>query len=102
MKYDIISALQTLRPNAKWVVTGDTYSGLEWLDTEQVCPTEEELQVEVARLQAAYDALEYQRLRKKAYPSFAEQFDILYHGGYDVWKTVIDDIKNQYPKPTNS
>ena len=39
----------------------------------------------------------YQRLAE--YPSFANQFDLLYHGGYDAWKAKIDEIKNKYPKP---
>ena len=42
---------------------------------------------------------EYQRQRAAEYPSFADQFDLLYHGGYDVWKAAIDEVKNKYPKP---
>jgi hypothetical protein len=41
----------------------------------------------------------YSDLRKTAYPSFADQFDLLYHGGYDAWKASIDAVKNQFPKP---
>jgi hypothetical protein len=33
MKYDIPAALQQLRPGAQWVLRGDAYSGLEWLDS---------------------------------------------------------------------
>ena len=43
------------------------------------------------------DAYKYQRAAK--YPSFAEQFDTLYHGGYDAWKATIDSVKAKYPKP---
>jgi hypothetical protein len=57
-----------------------------------------ELQAEYARLQAEYAAKEYQRNRAAEYPSFAEQFDTLYHGGYDAWKAQIDAIKLKYPK----
>ena len=99
MKFDIASALQTLRPGAQWILRGIEYEGIEWKDSEQTIPTKEELQAEVIRLQAEYDALEYQRLRAKEYPSFADQFDILYHGGYDEWKASIDLIKTKYPKP---
>ena len=97
--FDIPSALQTLRPGAEWVVRGDTYEGIEWLDTEQTRPTEQEVNEEIVRLQAEYDALEYQRQRAVNYPSFAEQFDTLYHGGYDAWKASIDAVKSQFPKP---
>lgn len=39
----IESALNILRPNAKWAVRGDTYAGLEWMDAFQSKPTEEEV-----------------------------------------------------------
>ena len=97
--FDIPAALQTLRPGAQWVVRGDLYEGVEWLDTEQTLPSEEEVTAEIARLQAEYDALEYQRQRAAAYPSFAEQFDTLYHGGYYAWKASVDAVKSQFPKP---
>lgn len=42
---------------------------------------------------------EYQRQRAAEYPSFADQFDLLYHGGYDAWKAEIDAVKTKYPKP---
>lgn len=40
----------------------------------------------------------YQDDRRDAYPSFADQFDLLYHGGIDAWKATIDLVKNKYPK----
>lgn len=43
------------------------------------------------------DIYKYQRAAE--YPSFADQFDTLYHGGYDAWKAQIDAIKSKYPKP---
>ena len=95
---DIVNAIVSLRPNAQWNLIGDDYSGLEWLDQVQTKPTEEEIQVELARLQADYNAKDYQRKRAEEYPSFADQFDLLYHGGYDVWKQAIDQIKEKYPK----
>jgi hypothetical protein len=95
---DIVNAIVSLRPNSQWNLNGDDYSGLEWLDQNQTKPTEEELQVELTRLQAEHDLKEYQRKRAEEYPSFADQFDLLYHGGYDVWKQAIDQIKDKYPK----
>lgn len=97
MVFDITHALTSLRPGELWVLIGDSYSGLEWKDST-VKPTEEELNTEILRLQTEYDALEYQRLRAKEYPSFADQFDTLYHGGYDAWKASVDIIKTKYPK----
>ena len=38
-------------------------------------------------------------LRKKAYPSWEDQLDYIYHNGVDAWKTnVITPIKEKYPK----
>ena len=94
----IDKALLSLRPNSQWTLNGDSYAGLEWLDNANQKPTEAEVQAEVSRLQANYDAKEYQRKRALAYPSFADQFDLLYHGGYDAWKAAIDAVKQEYPK----
>lgn len=44
------------------------------------------------------DPEEYKYKRMLEYPSFGEQFDLLYHGGYDAWKAKIQAIKNKYPK----
>jgi hypothetical protein len=40
----------------------------------------------------------YKYQRAKEYPSYADQFDLLYHGGYDAWKAAIDAVKTKYPK----
>ena len=92
-----INALQSLRPNAKWVLRGDE---LEWLDTEQTQPTEQEITNEIARLQADYDAKQYQRDRQ--YPSIGEQLDMQYWdevNGTTTWKDAITQVKADNPKP---
>jgi hypothetical protein len=89
-------ALQSLRPGAQWVLRGDD---LEWMDTEQTQPTDAEITAEVARLQAEYEAKEYQRKRAAAYPSIADQLDTIYHEGIDAWKAEIAAVKTEYPKP---
>lgn len=52
-------------------------------------PTDVEVQASQARFNRAME-----------YPSFAEQFDLLFHGGYDAWKSQIQAVKDKYPKPT--
>lgn len=95
MIIDKTAAIQSLRKGAQWVLRGEE---LEWLDQTQTQPTEAEIQAEIVRLQAQYEANEYQRQRAAEYPSFADQFDLLYHGGYDAWKAAIDAVKTKYPK----
>lgn len=48
---------------------------------------------------AAHYAQEYARQRERAYPSIADQLDMLYHGGYDAWRAQIEAVKTQFPKP---
>ena len=43
----------------------------------------------------------YKIHRAGNYPSFAEQFDLLYHGGYDAWRAKIQEIKDQFPKDSS-
>ena len=36
--------------------------------------------------------------RVAEYPSFADQFDTIFHEGLDAWKAQIQAIKDKYPK----
>ena len=42
--------------------------------------------------------LTYAQKRASEYPSFADQFDLLFHGGMDAWKAAIQAVKDKYPK----
>ncbi len=88
---DISKALIALRPGALWTLDGNVYEGITWLDTEQTIPTKEEVESWI-------DPNTYKHQRAFEYPSFADQFDLLYHGGYDAWKSAIQDVKDKYPK----
>tara|TARA_R100001530_G_scaffold68060_1_gene48438 strand:+ start:276 stop:572 length:297 start_codon:yes stop_codon:yes gene_type:complete len=90
-----VDALQSLKPNAEWVLRGDT---LEWLDSKQTEPTQSQIDAEVARLQGVYDAQDYARKRKAEYPSIPDQLDDIYHNGIDAWKATIKVTKDKYPK----
>ena len=52
MKHDIISALLSLKPGAKWTLSGTEYSGLKWMDSGQQ-PTEQEVKAKIIELDAA-------------------------------------------------
>ena len=85
---------------AGWECFGNVYSGLNWLDTEQTKPTEEEINAEISRLNAQWVADEYKRKRAREYPEWGEQLDYIYHNGIDKWKTdIVDPVKQKYPKP---
>ena len=91
------TALASLRPNAQWVLRSDL---VEWLDTEQTQPTDAEIEAEVARLQAEYDAAQYARDRASEYPSIGDQLDALFHAGVfpDDMAATIQAVKDRYPK----
>lgn len=52
-----------------------------------------------ATVQAYINANAYKEQRARAYPSIADQLDLMYHGGYDAWKAAIEAVKQEYPKP---
>ena len=60
----------------------------------------QELDEEITKLQAAYDAKAYSRNRAAEYPSIADQLDDIYHNGIDAWKATIKTTKDKYPKPS--
>lgn len=101
--FGIVDALQTLTPGAQWVLSGDEYSGLEWMSDDIDQPTEEALLEEAARLQAEYDALEYQRLRQPEYPPIEDYIDGVVKGDQDQIDAYIAAclaVKEKYPKPS--
>jgi hypothetical protein len=44
----IAKAVLTLRPKAQFVLRGDDYANIEWLDKEQTKPTLAEVEAEIA------------------------------------------------------
>ena len=98
---NIIDAIKSLRPEAQWRITETDYSSLVWADEIQTKPTKAELEAEVIRLQAVYDAKQYQRNRAIEYPPLPDQLDMLYHdriNSTDTWMEAIQAVKNKYPK----
>ena len=94
---DKSDALVSLRPDAQWAMRGDE---IEWLDTEQTQPTDAEIDAEVIRLQAEYDAKQDARSRVTEYPAIGDQLDALYHAGVfpDDMAAQIQAVKERYPK----
>ena len=95
---DKIKAIQSLRPDSEWSMSDGV---IEWHDTNQTQPTESEIQAEITRLQAEYDANQYQRDRATAYPSIQEQLDMQYWdkvNGTTTWQDAIAKVKTDIPK----
>ena len=98
----IDKAIINLRPGAQWILNGEYYEGLQWIDEIQSKPSKEEVEAEIIKLNAEYDSKQYQRLRVKEYPSMQEQLDMQYWdsiNGTTTWQDTINAIKVKYPKP---
>ena len=89
-------ALSKLCPSGGWIQDGDTTIWLDGYDPV----SEEEIVQKVAELEYQEEVNEYQRQRAREYPSYADQFDQIFHEGVDAWKATIQVVKDKYPKQT--
>ena len=110
MNYWTTKALNSLAPDAVWSMDAEDYDQLTWLEKPvweggQKKPTREEVEEEVARLQAEYEAKEYQRQRAPEYPDLREFVDAYYWAQkgdetkMNEYITKCDAVKDMYPKP---
>ena len=92
----LIDALNELGVSA--YCKNNDYDTIVWNNPKEAV-SKEALNAKVAELQADYDSKQYQRDRASAYPSTADQLDMLYHQGIDGWKAEIKKVKDAHPKP---
>ena len=100
--YGIPDAIMSLAPTAEWALDGDDLGGLTWLSEDVEQPTPAQIYNEIERLQAEYDALEYQRLRALEYPPMADYLDGVVKGDQaqiDAYIAACQAVKAKYPKP---
>jgi len=99
-------ALLSLRPNSQFDLrTTEGVQVLTWNDKGQTEPTQAEIDTEIIRLQAEYDAQEYARNRALAYDSIGNQLDLLFHdmtagkgSKTGEWYKAIAKVKADNPK----
>ena len=96
-------ALSSLVPEASFSAFYNDDGSLDrvvW-ESETAQPTDAEVNAEVTRLQAAYDAQDYARKRKAKYDllnQFEMRFDDLANST-TTWVDAINAIKAAHPKP---
>jgi len=102
MTFDITHALRNLRPNSAWRYSN---AGLDWWDESVEPPTDAEIQAEIVRLQAEYEATQYQRDRAAEYPSIEALVVALWEGVVEErmaavtqLETLRQAVKAKYPK----
>jgi hypothetical protein len=71
-----------------------SYELLVWESADIPKPTEEEFAEAVAQARA----MSYRTARRNAYPPIAEQLDMIFHGGVDLWREKIQAVKDEFPK----
>ena len=90
-------ALMSLRPGAQWSLS-HADDKLTWLDTEQIKPTNDEIDAEIIKLKTSYDAKEYQRKRVLEYPTIDECVHAILDDELDELQVKRKAVKDKYPK----
>jgi len=68
------------------------------LDTTAFDKDGNQVEINMDAVNAWVNPNEYKTKRAAEYPSFADQFDLLFHGGIEAWKASIQAVKDKYPK----
>ena len=93
MKYTISDAILQLKPGADYIIRGDVYSGIEWLDSVQTKPTETEINNKISELDAAEPMrlLRLERNARIAETDWRASSDLTIS---DAWKTYRQALRD--------
>ena len=103
---DISEAILRICPNAQFTMSGETYEDIEWLSSEVIMPSKEEVQASLDVLMEEYGLTQYKRDREVEYPT---RDDLV----VALWELVVEGdnlsaeelqtkrlaIKEKYSKP---
>jgi len=98
---DYAATLVAIRPNARWTLNGDDYSGLTWLDDS---PKPTKATLDNAWPQVQYE-LEYARVEAARRARYQVETDGLFFeaqregGDLTAWQAAVDAIKADLPYP---
>ena len=92
-----LEAIQSLHPTAQFVLKGGE---LTWQSEDITEPTDAEITAEQERLQAEYDAKDWERNRQSEYPSVLDCIHALLDGGDTLTdlQAARQAVKDKYPK----
>ena len=98
-------AILAINPDSKFSYFHPPRDEIKWLSNNISQPTEENIQIEISRLQAEYNAQEYARNRASAYDSIGNQLDLLFHdmtagkgSKTGEWYKAVAKVKADNPK----
>ena len=95
MKYTIIEALISLKPEAEWAVRGGNYSDIEWLDKTETMPTEDEINAKISELEVAEPARQVREIRDRllAEADWTQNRDVVLLND-TTWKQYRQDLRD--------
>ena len=94
MKYTISDALIELKPGADYILRGEDYSDLEWLDSSQTKPTETEINSKISELDAA-EAMRLLRLERNsriAETDWRASSDLTLSNDWKTYRQALRDL----------
>ena len=94
MKYGVADALVALKPGAKWSCRGNVYSGIDWQDSSQTIPTEEQVTAKIAALDAleAMRLLRVERDAKLAACDWRASSDLTLASAWSTYRQALRDL----------
>lgn len=92
---NIIDAILEIKSDAQVSISNEDINKITWHDDNPTNITNQQILDKQAEIETR-DA--HIAPRVKAYPSFDEQLDDIYHNGIDGWKATIKAIKDANPK----
>lgn len=95
MEITIIDALIALRPKTEWILDGNTYASLKWLDKNQTKPTEDEINAKIAELKVAEPARQVREIRDRllAESDWTQSRDVVLLND-TTWKQYRQDLRD--------
>jgi len=89
---NILKAIQALYPNVARAIDNG-FPNVKAFDANG-----NEISLDLEAINSWVDPDEYKAKRQAEYPSYADQFDTIFHNGLDAWKAQIQAVKDKYPK----
>ncbi len=97
----IQEALESLRPQANWCMSGNDYSGLIWQDESQTKPLQEEVEAKIRELQQLepYRLLRIERDRLLKETDWRASSDLTLPESWRAYRQALRDLPaNAKPK----
>ena len=104
MKYTFSDAILILKPGASYIVRGEVYSDLEWLDSGQTKPTETEITNKIASLDTAepMKLLRVERDKRLASCDWRASSDLTISDGWKTYRQALRDLPASASPKLNS